>query len=265
MSNLQDYGDAFGSYTQGAATDEGEDLERAGSGHYMKLAVGKTVIRILPPPSGRSSPFITVHEHFIRIPGKERPAVFACPRVMKNQPCPVCSRANELRISPNSADQKRAEELWPSRRVYMNVIDRGDEEAGPKILGVGKTIHAALVAARTAEADDEVGHSDYTHPTEGSDIIVKRVGTTFKDTKYTVTVSPRTSELGDPEWLHTRPDLRQKLVVPTAEEIIAMCQPDNPEDASDALPPAGGGAIEAHRAASHDAGTDPYGDDRIPF
>ncbi len=267
MPNLQDYGE-FGSYTQEAAEDEKAELDKAGSGHYLKLPVGKTVVRILPPPPGRPSPFVIVHEHFLRIPGKARPVIFACPKVMKSQYCPVCAWSEKLKLSPNRADQDKARELWPSRRIYMNVIDRGDEEAGPKVLGVGRTIHEALVASRTAVKDDSVEHSDYTHPREGSDIIINRVGTSFKDTKYTITVSPRTSELGNPEWLQTRHDLRQKLVVPTAAEIKGMCQPDEPSDpaeASDALPPARGGDIEPHRSASMDAGPDPYGDDVIPF
>jgi hypothetical protein len=73
MSNLQKYG----GYSEEAAKAEQEELEKGG-GDFMKLEVGKNVIRILPPPIGHTTPFIVVHQHFIKLPGMDSPASFNC-------------------------------------------------------------------------------------------------------------------------------------------------------------------------------------------
>lgn len=217
MANLTKYG----SYDIEAAIEEGEELER-GDGKYMKLTEGRHVVRFLPPPVGRNSPFVIVYQHFIPAgPGMKKGASFACPRLMapKGQPraCVVCKRMEELKASPNRADQEMAEEIAANRRVFANVIDRGHPDLGVRILAFGKTIHQELVKIR----QDPASGGDFTDPgPDGFDIVIERTGTKREDTKYAVRPSRGSSALGNMDWIDQQPDLLNEVaVVPSDDEI----------------------------------------------
>jgi len=216
MSNLIKYG----SYEPEAAVAEQAELAKA-SGDFMKLAVGRNVVRFLPPPMGKKSPFVMVHQHFINLPGMEAPYSFACPRLMIGRACPVCQKIDQLRASGNPADYDLAGEMLPSLRVFCNVIDRANEEMGPRKLAIGKKIHEALVGLRQ---DSDAG-GDYTHPETGFDIIIARVGTGKNDTKYTVMPARQSTPLAADaalmqEWIDSQADLMRFALVPSYEEIV---------------------------------------------
>lgn len=217
----------YGSYDLDAANEEHDDLSRAGGGQFMKLEVGRNVVRLLPPPVGRRSPFVTTYQHFLDIPGRDGPVVFNCPRMMERRPCPACAKGDRLRATGNQKDAEAARDFWASRRVFANVIDRSDEDAGPKVLGFGKTVHEALVAIRR----DEDAGGDFTHPIDGFDIIIERVGTGKMDTRYKVFPARRSSSIGDKaeEWIAVQPDLRALARVPTLDEIKAQVRGDSGE------------------------------------
>lgn len=211
-SNLGEYG----SFDLEAAENELDDLNRSQS-QFLKLAVGNNVVRLLPPPLGRNTPFVVVWQHFIKLPGATAPVVFNCPRMMARKTCPACAKAEKLGNSRNSADRDAAREFWATKRIFASVIDRTDEEAGPKILGFGKSIYEALLALRT----DSTAGGDYTNPLKGFDINIKRTGTGL-ETRYDVLSARRNSALGDMEWIGMAPDLRELARVPTADEIREM-------------------------------------------
>jgi hypothetical protein len=269
MSNLE-----YGGYEVEAAEQEDEDLSKSGSSNFMKLNVGDNVVRILPPPVGRKSPFFTAFQHFLDLPGYDGPIVFNCPRMMARQFCPACAKSDKLRSSPSKQDQDAARDFWSSRRIYVNVIDRADEDAGPKILAIGKTIHEALVAIRKSDPDE----GDFTHPETGFDINIQRQGTGKNDTKYKVVAARRSTALGDLDWINQQADLRAKLAVPSLDEIKAMFTKEEPQQMgsnvvgdAEALP-AGGRArgrsaqddVEAHGSSYRGRSRD-FDDDDIPF
>lgn len=207
----------YGSYDIDAAHSEFEDLNRGG-GNYMRLEVGRNVVRFLPPPMGRNSPFVTTFQHFISLPGVPEPIIFNCPRLMSRQPCPACAKGDKLKATGNPVDADAARDFWASRRVFANVVDRNDEDAGPKILGFGKMIHEALVTLRR---DEDTG-GDFTHPVDGFDIIIERSGSGKRDTRYAVRPARKTTELENYEWITTQPDLKHLAKVPTTDELRNM-------------------------------------------
>lgn len=241
----------YGAYEVEAADAEHEDLSRGG-GNFMKLDTGRNVVRFLPPPAGRNTPFVTVFQHFLNLPGFAEPIIFNCPRLMARKGCPACQKGEKLKSTGNQKDADAARDFWASRRVFANVIDRNDEDAGPKILGFGKLIHEALVAIRR----DEDAGGDFTDPVDGFDIVIERTGTTKTDTRYTVRPARKSSELGNLEWIETQPDLRYLAKVPTLEEIKAMVSPQ--DDPAPSKP-------TAQDDLNVVADVEPLSDDDIPF
>lgn len=224
MSNIVQYGD-FGTYELEEVTKE-EAWAKGGSSKYMKLGLGRNVVRFLPPPMGKKSPFVYVFQHFINLPGYPGPIIFNCPRLMQNSPCPACIKSDKFARSSNPADNEAAKSLWATRRIFANVIDRRDEVAGPKILGFGKGIYETLLNLRK----DPASGGDFTHPLHGFDIIITREGTGKNDTSYIVTVSRQTTELGNPEWIAQQADLSSLAKVHSFDEIRQMFAPPKEEE-----------------------------------
>lgn len=242
-TELQKWGD----YDVDTAAEEQEQLDKESSAGFMKLTVGKNVVRIFPPAAGKKSPFQVVYQHYIDLPDGGRYS-FACPRMMAKEKCPVCNEASLLSRSKNTEDSKRARDLMPKRRVFAVVLNRKDESAGPQILGFGKQIHEALIALRR---DEDMG-GNYTHPIKGIDVIIDRQGTGKFDTKYTVNLARRPRPIVDDAALMDQlrvqmPDLSALARVPDAEEIEAKL---NGEEA----PSRGGGRQQrtASRARAQD-------------
>jgi len=226
MGNLR-----YSSYSAETADAEKAASESEGK-NYMKLKVGRNVVRILPPPEGESSVFKVVYQHFLELPGKK--GSFMCPRIMNKQHCPICAKADELKASGRKADMEAANDLFARRRVFCSVIDRADEAAGPKVLGIGKTVHEPLLDMRRNE---DVG-GDFAHPIEGFDIIITRTGTGKNDTKYTVSAARNNSQLaGDEEtmqgWIDGQADLSAIARLPDAEAMAEFLG----TDAEEAPPP----------------------------
>jgi hypothetical protein len=201
-TNLQ----KFGEYASDEAQREADDSAAAGGGgDFLKIEVGRNIIRILPPMPGKRSPFRVIYRHFLHPPGAKGPFVFTCPRYEAKKPCPVCAEADRLKASGNPADRDRAFELFASRRVFCNVIDRRKPEEGVKIAVLTKKVHDQLTALRK---DPDAG-GDFTHPEHGFDIIIERVGKGKTDTAYTVRRVTRESALGELAWLDEQKDLDQ--------------------------------------------------------
>jgi len=209
MSNIQ----RWGSYEMDAAQQEGEELASAGGNNFFKFEVGKNVIRFLPPPVGKKSPFRVVWQHSWNVNGQFRSVT--CPRYEAKQPCPVCAKADQLKGSANPADQERARDYFAKRRIFANVIDRQHPEEGPKVAAFGKTIHEALVALRT---DPDAG-GDFTHPETGFDIVIERKGTGKNDTEYKVLAARKATPLGDVNWIDQQANLDQFAKVLTPDEM----------------------------------------------
>lgn len=231
----------FGSYEIESAQSERSVLDKEGSGEFLKIPVGRTQIRILPPPAGQKTPFVVVHQHYIQMPGDDKPIVFVCPRVSSRgkKHCPACEKAEEMYRSSNPMDRKRGQALFPKRRVFCNVIDRKDPEAGSKPFAFGYQIHDQLVNYRE-DPEDSV---DFTHPEEGCDIVIKRKGTSKNDTEYKVILHDRgrKSPLADTveemnDLITGQKDLARYTAIPGEEEIIDMLEGNRPSRGDRELP-----------------------------
>lgn len=213
MSNLQ----KWGSYDLKAAKQEQEELARSGSSAFFKPKNGPNKVRFLPPPMGKSSPFVMVHQHYVRMPGMANAASFNCPRVMEKRPCPVCAEAERLRGTGNPADYEQAGEFMAKLRVFGVIVDRAEPELGPQVFAYGKSIHETLVALR--EADDG---GDFTHPIEGFDIVIEKTGQ-GKEVRYAVRAARNSTPLADPsgidDIMDMMPDVGRYARVPSDEDL----------------------------------------------
>jgi len=208
----------YGTYEPEAAQEERDEVKKLSGGSFLKLSVGRNVLRLLPPAIGQRTPFIKTMRHYYTPEGADRAIFFNCPRAMLKQRCPACAVADRLSSTGNPVDAKKAEDWQPRLTIMTVVIDRANPEAGPQILTVSKTVFDTLTALRD---DAEVG-VDYCDPIQGFDVIITRTGTGKKDTRYATVVARRPTELGNMEWLDIRPEMGKHIKVPTSEDIIAM-------------------------------------------
>lgn len=209
-------------WTEEAAESDQEELDKSG-GEFFKVKEGRNLVRFLPGRPGQK-PFLTVWQHFIEVPGEQRPVVFNCPRMNPSkQPCPACGESDKLRASSSKVDRDRAFKLNAKIRVFANMIDRKNADRGVQVLGFGKTVHEQLISIRRDPSDG----GDFTHPLNGFDIIIEREGTGKNDTEYFCKAARNSTPLHpDPEqvneWLQHARDLESYAKIPTADEIKKM-------------------------------------------
>lgn len=182
----------------------------------MKLIPGKNLVRFLPPPVGKSSPFRVAHTHFLNSSAGR--VSFTCPRMEAKKRCPACDKYDQLSRSGSPVDRKAADEYKPKMQVFANVIDRRNPESGPKVLQFGIGIQRDLIAIRK---DEDIG-GDYTDPEKGFDILIERTGTGKDDTKYKVFPTKTQKPLGNPDWIAAQHDLEKFARVRGPEEIEKM-------------------------------------------
>lgn len=201
------------------AEDQYDEDFAGASSEFYKLGAGTHRVRVLPKRKGEESHRKIVHEHFIDVPGQQNKISFACPRLMTRgkERCPVCDEADALKRTRNPIAQGRAKELYPRMRIYMNVIVRGKEEEGPKVVAVPKSIWERMKKLKTK-------FGDYTNPTDaGYDIIIERAGSSKDDTKYEADAARSNSVLGTPEqiaeWIEARWDLAFYAALPERDEL----------------------------------------------
>lgn len=259
MSNEMQVVDADGELVQwggvdlSAAREQANEVSQGDGGEFLKLAVGKNVVRFLPPVAPSKTCFVIVHEHYIDVPGAKGPMVSACPRMMAKQPCVVCSRVAELNASGNPADRDAAYRMRAQKRIYSNVIDRRRPEMGPVILGYGKSIFDQLMGI----LEDPDAGGDFTNPTEaGCDVVIERVGQGKDDTKYTVRCSRKNSPLGDMAWIGQQQNILAKVGQAKAtEELQRYLRGDGPAPgtggaAARSMGAGGGGGFRSMGAGS---------------
>jgi hypothetical protein len=176
----------FEDFNQEALTQEREEQEQddAANSKRIKLAEGKTVLRILPARRGQGPrPWRTFFQHRVEIPGAANAVIFTCPRMEAKLPCPVCTQVRRMEASSNRVDKDRAFKMSAKRRHVCNALYRSAIESGPKLFEFGKTVYDKLCELR----DEDGGHGvNFSHPITGSDIVIIRTGTKL-DTEYSIT------------------------------------------------------------------------------
>lgn len=212
----------YGSYTPEDAEQDLRDSEEARQGDWLKLKVGKTYIRIMPPRMGQRRPYRVVYQHYVEIPGQEGKVTLVCPLLQgKNdgivgRHCPVCAQIDDLYAE--GAEQE-AKDMKANREILYNVIDRGNEARGVLIMKVRPLLHEAICGL-VSQDPKSPAHCD---PINGYDICITRKGIGL-DTKYTATPMRETTPLHDDvavanAWLQQMHDLDKFVRIPDDDEV----------------------------------------------
>jgi hypothetical protein len=146
-----------------------EDIARGNGGGRGKVPTlewkeGSYRLRILPPPGEMKEPWIKVMTCFKVGPGKK---TLTPPRQYGLSPDPLSDLLDKLAKKSDKASAAQLKDIKPSSRFKMFVIDRDDEEAGPKLVDFNVVAMKTLVSYFTSP---EWG--DLTDPKEGHDIRV---------------------------------------------------------------------------------------------
>lgn len=197
---------------------------------YDKLQQGKNVRRILWPKGDSESFYAEGYLHFSL--GAEGNKVVTCPKTFnsKNR-CPVCEYVEKLQKSKSKDDKKLADDIKAKRRIYVNVLNRDDEEEEPKVLPIGVTILKGIL-----ETICDPDYGDVTDAEEGRDITITRKGQGLK-TEYSVLPKPKSSSvsetLSEDEIEEQMTDLNSLFVEKTYDEIEAVLNGEDSEDKDD--------------------------------
>lgn len=216
----------FGGITKEAAENARKRV-KSGSQQFYEWKDGLNVLRFLPPPPGKDAAWVITSQHFLKNwAGGGKVLSFNCPKQMMEGRCPACDRYEQLMASGNPVDRERAAEYRPRYRVFANVIDRNDEEAGVQVVGFGKMILDQITELVTS---DDVYGQDFSHPLEGDDLVIKR-GKEKGFTKYSVNIRnarvpgehDRLAATDEQiiKWLEVAPDLQTYATVLSYEDLI---------------------------------------------
>ena len=178
-SSLVQHGD----YSEDDAAEDAEESKRAQGGVIIKIPQGKTTVRAIPPKPGgkwKRKSFM----HYVEVPGAGSVAI-NCARLLAKKPCLICKTEQKMVASGNKRDFQKASRIKAKARWYCNVVERGAEENGPRILAFGPMINDQLIEIRQ-DADDG---GDFVHPTKGFDLRIVRKGDGPNNTKYLVTAA----------------------------------------------------------------------------
>lgn len=214
---------AFGDFSVDALERDAAATDAITGNLIIDLEPGDTVVRFLPPMPGQDSIFRVTAQHYIDpIPGVPNMVVFACPRTELKQPCFICATAEELTKSGNPLNRDRAYRLQPKLRVFANVINRANPDAGVRVLAFGKQVWEQIKMMRKNARSG----GNFSHPLTGFDVVINRVGTGKNDTEYTVTPDRTNSPLSTSAaeinaWLTSQHDLNQFVNPTPPPELVA--------------------------------------------
>lgn len=223
---------------------DGESVTgQAGKRQFIKFKDGETVVRILPPLKawaehfgGKPSPFFHLHKHAYSHPDNEKGFVsYVCPKKASGgaRQCDDCDESFSLRQTGDDADKEMARLLGAKHVVYVNVIDRNDEGAGPKVMELSAPISEKFAKGRSKfEMLMEVMKSkrnpkNLIHPLDGFDLIITRSGKGQFGTSYKFEGDSRPTPLSADEaqmekWISEQHDLREMIQAPSDEQIAAL-------------------------------------------
>lgn len=174
---------------------------------------GETYIRILPNKDPNKHFFLKSGFH--KIFGE----YYNCPKEFKNAKCPICEYVSKLYRSNQMEDIELARELKKVKRYYYNVVVRGAEDKGVRVLTSGIKLFEKIIGAC---ANPEIG--DISDAKEGYDFIIKK---RMKDGYWNYDLSEasrRSSPLNaDPkkaeEWIQAQYDLEKEVTINTYQEL----------------------------------------------
>ena len=124
-----------------------EELQKnGGSGNFGfdKLKDGKNVRRILPP-KGDSDMFYS--EGFLHFGlGEDGKTSVTCLDTFGKK-CPICEYIDSIKSSKNAEDKELVKNAKKTKRVYINVLNRDndEDEEKPVVLPIGKMILKQII------------------------------------------------------------------------------------------------------------------------
>jgi len=108
---------------------------------FWKPSEGDQEIRLVPTEDG--DPFKVFHFHYNL--GEAARGGILCPKRQFGEECPICEFASSLWKENSDESKKMAKGLFVRQRFFTPVVVRGEEEAGVRIWGYGKTIYETLL------------------------------------------------------------------------------------------------------------------------
>jgi hypothetical protein len=208
-----------------------DDLRNKNSkgSNLWKPDEGKQTIRIVPYRYQMDFPFLELYFHY-ELPGQPNylsPISFDDPEGIGDEELversdPIAEFAEEMRRKKGQEGYEMWKTLYPKRRTYAPVIVRGEEEAGVRFWGFGKTIFEELLEKF---ADPDWG--DLSDPKEGRDIKLTYIPRSQSDTDFPKTrmsVNPNKTPLAeDKEQLKKFYESQTRITdvfdVPTEDEL----------------------------------------------
>ena len=130
---------------------------------YFVVPEGKSKVRLLPASHGRKMPFLKAGYH------KLGDQYFNCPKMVNEEKCPICEKVRTLYSSGKLDDTELARQIKVNKKFFFNVISRGDEAKGPRILTCGIKLFEKILGAFINE---EIG--DVTDPKTGFDLNIDK-------------------------------------------------------------------------------------------
>lgn len=197
-----------------------ENNSRGYNAEYDSLQAGKNVRRVLWPKGESDSFYSEGYLHFGL--GDNGKTVVTCPKTFNSkEKCPICEYVEELQKSKNKDDKKLANDIKAKRRIFINVINRDDDEdETPKVLPIGVTILKGLL-----ETICDADYGDITDYEDGRDVTITRKGKGLQ-TEYTVLPKPNASVASDTKTLEEledeMADLDKLFVKKSYEELEAI-------------------------------------------
>lgn len=207
-----------------------KDESQLSNSSFGKIQSGTNTLRILPAREGEDWKLIE-YKHFVPI-GAQNKAIFVCPfhQTKGKRSCKTCKEAKVLQNSSSKADIASAKDLEYQKRIKLNAVDRNNEEDGPKTYDLSPGVYKELIGFRKFEG------VNFTHPTEGCDVIIIRKGEGRNKTRYTVKLARENSPLHASkkvmrEWIENQPEL--KAFIESDEDIEMRLNGEDPRDKDD--------------------------------
>lgn len=197
-----------------------ENSSRGYNAEYDSLQAGKNVRRVLWPKGDSDSFYSEGYLHFGL--GDNGKTVVTCPKTFNSkEKCPICEYVEGLQKSKNKDDKKLADDIKAKRRIFINVINRDDDEdETPKVLPIGVTILKGLL-----ETICDADYGDITDYEDGRDVTITRKGKGLQ-TEYTVLPKPNASVASDTKTLEEledeMADLDKLFMKKSYEELEAI-------------------------------------------
>lgn len=122
----------FGSVMDDAERSQQNINQSKGQMNYVKLDLGVTTVRFLPPPVSdvykRAKPYFNVTKHFGFMGTKGKETAITCTAEAYGQ-CPICEDWGRLSNFKDENSKQRASKIRPQQRFIYTVLDR-DKNVG---------------------------------------------------------------------------------------------------------------------------------------